>query len=213
MLLNDAMGLDAGSLVTKCEEFESQVLDGSQGAPPEAVWLVYMLALFCEKRVVDAVHLWRRVTNARKVSQTPESETISTLGKNLREHDFATAIQTLTTAALPAEFDSLKALLLEKCRQDYMDLAGKAYFSIQIDVLCANLGLELADVLVLCQKKNWTIDDTTSVVLPNEHSSQKNSLMRSVDPSMHLDGVGVTTNSILRFERASIDVTAKKDRE
>lgn len=172
-----------------------------------SICTIYILLLFCEGKVVEAVHYFRRMgTVFAKDGEV--AGILGRVGRALREKDFASTIRVLNGTKLGAPYTQLQELLLTKCQEKLFRLVGSVYSSIQVNVLSSKMEIAPDQVVEICRSYGWPIDTAAGVVFPaqNDANSTGNSFTSNEATAA---GMELLTKSILNFERAPIEVDVK----
>jgi len=207
-----SQGASMKELLEVCALVEESCQSGAGFESESPVfWVAYLLLLFIERRVVDAVHLWRRMARAVNgglvVGQY--APLVIAIGAALHDKAYPVVIATLSTATLDAMLVPLKDQLLVNCRMDYLDLVSRAYSSIQLNELSTKLGVLPEEAASLYRDRAWNIDESSVMAFPSERMAASKGGLEAPTSVSASDGIQVLTKSILYFERAAVDMTVK----
>jgi hypothetical protein len=214
-LLNTQLNLGASvkELLEVCAKVEESCQQAGAAFESESpvFWTAYLLLLYMERRVVDAVHLWRRmasgVNGVLVVGQY--APLVIAIGAALRDKAYPKVIATLSMATLDSILVLFKDQLLVNCRVDYLDLVSRAYSSIQLNELSTKLGVQPEEAASLCRDRAWNIDHSSGMVFPSERLATSTGGLEAPTSLSASDGIQALTQSILYFERAAVDVSVK----
>merc|ERR1719433_156289 len=152
------------NLVQSCEELELTIQEElSDTLTPEQVntigglYALHLLAYLLEGRLGAARFLWKRAPGP--VQQHPQAVAAHNALAARWRRQFPEFFGQLRTSAWDAQFQPLVDEVVARSRDQLIDQIGDAYAVISVERIAAMLGVDTAEALGACSKRNWAVDD------------------------------------------------------
>ncbi|CAH1391823.1 unnamed protein product [Nezara viridula] len=142
------------------EDLEKQELQAQGGVSSPQLYGQLLAIYLYQNDLCNAKFLWKRIPNNIK-TQNPELGNIWAVGKAMWLRDAVEIHKTLNNTHWSDNVSSIIKALKDRIKERGIRLIGRAYSSINADVMGSLLGMSSIEAVALAKEKDWQIDGTS----------------------------------------------------